>query len=395
MATPTFGYDRSGRGGYRPDLTAAKKPATKSPVEQGKAYEAGMIGLSNAMTAGGAGGEVDPWLDYLGQKSRIYGDYSYLTGGPNWALINQLNQQKKEKTKLYKTNRGDVENMYGQLSQDVESDTAAVQKSFETGISNSEASANQMVSGLSSEVANQEARRAKAAAELGISNESALTDFESTGRLNDAMGTVLSQNQNWQGLLNSQKGTALTQGNAMKTGVGNEKVQMVTAMKETYDNAMGNLNAAITNEKSRQAVRKLTDEGKLLMGISTQKIKKTLMDQAGLSSGQANKYVKAQNELADFYDMAPNAKYGSPSTFDGTDPETGKKIYSNDKNGWFAMMDDQYKLGVERSKSMGGGGMDSFVRRYGDNTNQIPGDVVPNYGGFYGYNSGGSNMSMG
>jgi hypothetical protein len=338
-------------------------------------------------TAAATPGAIDPWTDYLGQKSRIYSDYSYLTGGPNWGLIRQLNQQKKDKTKLYKTNRADVENMYGQLSADVESDTAAVGQSFDTGIQNSANSANQMVSGLSAEMGNQDARRAKAAAELGVSNENVLTDYQSTDRLNEAMGSILGQNQNWQGLLNSQKGTAMTQGNTMKTAVGNEETQMVTAMKQTYDSAISNLNGAITNEKSRQAVRKLTDEGKLLMGISTAKIKKTLMDQAGLSSGQANKYVKAQQELTDFYDITPDAKYGSPSTFNGKDPNTGKQIYSQDANGWHSMMTDQYKLGVENFKLEGGRGLDSFVMKYGQNTGLTPGAVVPDYGGFYGKTS--------
>jgi hypothetical protein len=128
------------------------------------------------------------------------------------------------------------------------------------------------------------------------------------------------------------------------------------------------------------------------MGISTAKIKKTLMDQAGLSSGQANKYVKAQQELTDFYDITPDAKYGSPSTFNGKDPNSGKVIYSSDANGWHSMMTDQYKLGVEKSKSMGGGGLDSFVLKYGQNTGLTPGAVVPSYGGFYGNTSPGNNM---
>ena len=46
--------------------------------------------------------------------------FTYLTGGPNQALIKQLTDLSKKKLDLYKSNSADAENMYGQLTTKVE-----------------------------------------------------------------------------------------------------------------------------------------------------------------------------------------------------------------------------------------------------------------------------------
>lgn len=315
---------------------------------------------------------------FAGAKSGIYGQYSYLTGGPNWALINQLRQQKKETVGRYKANRADVENMYGQLSADVEADTQAIGKSFDTGITESANRAQGVVGGLSGELAAQQERRNRAANELGVGQETILSDFGSTNRLNEAMGTVLGQNQNWQGLLQSQKGVALQQGANVKAGVGNTQNMITTDMKKESDRIVGGLNNAIRSEKSRQAVRKLTEEGVMLMGMEKSKLKGILTNAYGLSSTESNKLIKAQEQTNGYFNKYPSAKYGSPDTFNGQG--ANGKTYSPGEAGWNSMMRDMYGQYISDKKNADKDvKLDAFLDLYAQQTGISPSNILPSY----------------
>ena len=370
----------------------------------------GRIGAGNATKIAGskldqayrdAAANVTPsetaFNDYLSAKRDTYGQYSYLTGGPNMGLINQLNQQKKDKAKLYKTNRADVENMYGQLTADVEADNAALQQSYDTGIEQAGQRTQMAVTGLSGELAAQNARRTQGAKELGLENELALSDYQSTGALNEAMGTLLGQNQNWQGLLTSQKQTAMQQGQNMETGVGNTRNQITAGMKQNLDFANENINNAIRNEKSRVAVRKLTDEGKLLMGVQTSKLKKILESEAGLSKPEINKFIDNRRQVDQYINQSLYSNvYKSPATFDGKAP--GEKVarYSKGSEGYHAMMTDLYMKAVQDSQGKTGSPMPQLLLRYGQITGLTPGMVTGNYTNAvpgYGNTTPGNNMS--
>jgi len=322
---------------------------------------------------------LDPLDAYAQAKANIYGEYSYLTGGPNWALINQLTQQRKDAQKRYQTNRADVENMYGQLTTDVKADTEALGKSYEAGMQQSSSMAEANVAGLSSELAAQQERRNRAAAELGISKEALLTDYGSTGRLNEAMGTVLGQNQNWQGLLTSQKNLATERGANMATAVGNTQNQTTTAMKQEYDRVATNLNNAIRSEKSRQAVRKLTEEGSMLLGIQKTRLKNTLMEQFDLTKPGANKLIDAQRQANEYFDKYPSVRYQSPTIFDGVDKETGK-TYSPGEGGWNAMMQEKllnyYSNAANADPNQP---LDPYLELYAKQIGWSKSSVVPSY----------------
>lgn len=329
--------------------------------------------------------------DYLAAKNDTYGKYSYLSGGPNMALINQLTQQKKDKAKLYKKNRADVENMYGQLTSDVEVDNAALQQSYDTGIQQTGERAQGLVSGLSAELAAQNDRRAQSAKELGLENEMALGDYQSTGALNDAMGTLLGQSQNWQGLLSSQKQTAMQQGQNVETGVGNTRNQITTGMKQTLDAVNDNINNAIRSERSRVAVRKLTDEGKLLMGIQTEKLKGILKNEAGLSKPEVNKFIKQREEVSGYLNSMPSKIYQSPATFNGKG--VNGKTYSPGEVGYHAQMRDAYMAAVRASDNLQGQPMDQYVAEWARVTGFTPGMITGDFTNQYGApNSLGNNM---
>lgn len=344
-------------------------------------------GMSNTLNnaaaqPSAAAPEIDPLDLYAQTNANINAQYSYLTGGPNWGLINSLIKQRKEAQQRYKTNRADVENMYGQLTTDVQADTTALGQSYDTAVTQSNQRAGASVTGLSNELAAQEQRRNAVAQSLGIGKEAALTDFGSTGRINEAMGTILGQSQNWQGFLESQKGTALQQGANMATGVENTKNQTTTAMKQEYDRVAGQYNAAIANEKSKQAVRKLTAEGSMLMSLNNQRLKKALTTQFGLDSASANGIVKKRESIYDAYDsFGKDASFQSPSSFNGVAPGATKAEYSKGKEGWYAMMMDQYTNYVVKSKNADAESinMPSYLLDWAKSVGVSPGDVVPSY----------------
>lgn len=392
MPTGNTGYDRTG-------WSAAGFSSTKKPAENATSTsdstgtvvsDALRTPLGIAATASGVTGrpnqanpEMDPLDAFAQAKSNIYGQYSYLTGGPNMALIRQLTQQKKDARNRYKTNRADVENMYGQLTSDVEADTTALGESFDKGISESAQRAQGVVSGLSGELAAQQERRNRAANELGVGKEAILGDYGSTTALNQAMGTILGQNQNWQGFLQSQKGAALQQGSEMGVAIGNTKNQVATAMKQEYDRVAGGLDNAIGNERAKQAVRKLTEEGSMLLGISKTRLKNTLEKQYGLDKSSSNKLIKAQEEAIGYFNANPSVKWKSPETFNGVDPVSGKKEYSSGPAGWDAMMranlvDYYTKLKNLDDTSI----MDPYLMLYAKQVGFNPSDVI----------AGGSNL---
>jgi hypothetical protein len=200
------------------------------------------------------------------------------------------------------------------------------------------------------------------------------------------MGTVLGQNQNWQGLLQSQKGTALQQGADMGTAVGNTKNQAASAMKVEFDRIAGNLNNAIGTERSKQAVRKLTEEGSMLLGISKTRLKNSLEQQFDLGKTETNKVIKAQQEAIGYFNANPSTKWQSPETFNGTAPD-GKK-YSSGPTGWNAMMRAGLVEYYTKLKNLDQGedmqeGMDPYLMDYARVNGFSPSDVI----------AGGSNLA--
>jgi hypothetical protein len=147
-------------------------------------------------------------------------------------------------------------------------------------------------------------------------------------------------------------------------------------MKQEYDRIAGGLDNAIRSEKSRQAVRKLTEEGSMLLGMEKSKLKSTLMTQYGLNKTETNKLVKAQQDTLDFFNANPSNKWKSPQTFDGTAPDGTK--YSTGAQGWDAMMRDNlvdYYTKLKNNDTTAK--MDSYLMLYAKQSGYNPSDVVP------------------
>lgn len=257
--------------------------------------------------------QPDPAADLIGKYNEVANDpnYSYVTGGPNQQLISQLNQLKERKLSQYKNNRADAETIYGELSTDVQTDTAALQKDYGTAITDTANRGLAAKTELSNEATAQQGRRDKAAKELGIEREMALTDFGSTTALNDAMSRVLQSSDSWQSLLTSQKLGAQERGSALGTAVGATKNKTVLGMKQAYDAAKEQINQQLTAEKSKTSTRKLNEIGQMLQkGLLGQ-----LKDYT-FGSETKNPIIEKENQNFDYFTQNPGL-LGNPTKYSG------------------------------------------------------------------------------
>ena len=197
--------------------------------------------------------------DYMNQWNDLMDQYGTTTGGPSAAVLRSLNQGIQRKNQQYKQNSSSVENMYGQLTQESDSAKESLLGAYEQAVGATGQRASGLQQVLSQEGAAQEARRASLAAELGISPESALTQYGSRDRLNEAMGNILGQGQSWQGLLESQKLSAAQQADRMRTAIGNTKSATKLSLSEAYQNALNNYQSQIAQEKSKVGTRTLNN----------------------------------------------------------------------------------------------------------------------------------------
>ena len=239
--------------------------------------------------------------------------FTYLTGGPNQALIKQLTDLSKKKLDLYKSNRADAENMYGQLTSKVEGFGTAIGQGYDSAISSTAQQGQASQQALSQELANQSGRRSDAFKELGIEREGALTDFRSDTALNEAMGNILASSGSWQGLLQSQKQGAGERNKNLVTAVGNTLNETVLGMKQQYDAVKEAYDSQIASEKSKTATRKLNELGKMFSKGALDQLKNYTFGSTGAgAAGQTS----IEKKLAG-WNAVPSAKYGSPGTYAG------------------------------------------------------------------------------
>ena len=270
---------------------------------------------------------ADGSLSYDDALASIYDKYGSWTGGPNAAVLRSLNQGIQQKNQQYKQNSASVENMYGELTQESEAAKKSILGSYEQAIGATGQRASALQNVLSQEGAAQEARRAGLAAQLGISQENALTQYSSQERLNEAMGNILGQGQSWQGLLESQKLSAQQQADRMKTAIGNTKSATKLSLTEAYQNAINNYKGQIAQEKSKTATRTLDPLGQIQADVLLSKYKNELTggtpakweqeesDRLGRFSTVVGRPVKSRNDPA-YQDMLTLAleTYKNPGT---------------------------------------------------------------------------------
>lgn len=217
----------------------------------------------------------------------LYADYQNLlsrpeawetVGGPNAALIQNLRAQRGDLQSRYETNKANASNLYGTLSMDDVSEStglmaeiqqmnADLDAAFEAKMTRSEERAGARQAALQSTLDEQQAKRERAAASLGIAKESALTDYSADAGLTKGMADVAGRATDYEQYLTDRQLAAAAGGNRMLTATGNTKIQMLSALQQVFDTQAAEIDAAINLERSKSPTRQLSDVGKALSEI--------------------------------------------------------------------------------------------------------------------------------
>lgn len=226
----------------------------------------------------------------------LYADYQNLlsrpeawetVGGPNAALIQNLRSQRSDLQSRYETNKANASNLYGTLSMDDVSEStglmaeiqqmnADLDAAFEAKMTRSEERAGARQAALQSTLDEQQAKRERAAASLGIAKESALTDYSADAGLTKGMADVAGRATDYEQYLTDRQLAAAAGGNRMLTATGNTKIQMLSALQQVFDTQAAEIDAAINLERSKSPTRQLSDVGKALSEIGLESYRSAL-----------------------------------------------------------------------------------------------------------------------
>ena len=216
----------------------------------------------------GAPAEQGPTMDPLDLLNMDYNNLLsrpeawQTVGGPNQGIISALAAQREQLQQNYATNKADANNLYGILSSDIEEYGAGLQTRYGKSQESMSAAETARTDALVAEQAAQEARRAAAAAELGLSAESLQAAPDQT--INEIMATNAGAASNWANLLEANKLQADASTGRQLTGATATKNQQLIAMKNFLDQQQAAVDQQIMMERSKSPTRQLTEIGKVL-----------------------------------------------------------------------------------------------------------------------------------
>ena len=192
-------------------------------------------------------------------------DQMYTTsGGPNAALIAQYNAQKKQLQENYSQNKADANNLYGQLSSDIETYGAGLQERYTTDIDAMAATQAERQQGLADLQSQRDADRARVAASLGIGAEDVQTPQSSA--LQEIAGLSSAAASNWESLFNANKLLADASTGRQVAGAKATQADQLMAMKRFLDAQSQAIDSQIAMERMKPVTRELTDVGRELRG---------------------------------------------------------------------------------------------------------------------------------
>jgi hypothetical protein len=188
-------------------------------------------------------------------------DQMYRTvGGPNAALIAQYNAQKEQLQENYSQNKADANNLYGQLSSDIETYGAGLQERYTTDIEGMATAEAERQQGLEDLQSQRDADRARVAASLGIGVEDAQTPQSSA--LQEIAGLSSAAASNWENLFKANKLLADASTGRQVAGAGATKANQLMAMKRFLDAQNQAIDSQIAMERMKTPTQELTDFGK-------------------------------------------------------------------------------------------------------------------------------------
>lgn len=183
-------------------------------------------------------------------------------GGPNQAILSGLRVQREQLQKNYATNKANANNLYGILSSDIEEYGAGLQTRYGESQESMSAAETARTDALVAEQAAQEAKRAAAAAELGLSAESLQMAPDQT--INELMATNAGAASNWANFFEANRLREDASTGRQLAGATATKNQQLIAMKNFLDQQQAAVDQQIAMERSKSPTRQLTEIGKVL-----------------------------------------------------------------------------------------------------------------------------------
>jgi hypothetical protein len=183
-------------------------------------------------------------------------------GGPNQGMISALNAQRQQLQRNYATNKADANNLYGILSSDIEEYGTGLQERYGQSAEQMSAAETARVDAISAERAAQDARRAAAAAELGLSMESLQMAPDTT--TNELLAANAGAASNWANLFEANRLREDASTGRQLAGATATKNQQLIAMKNFLDQQQSMIDQQIASERAQSPTRQLTAIGKAL-----------------------------------------------------------------------------------------------------------------------------------
>lgn len=190
-------------------------------------------------------------------------DQMYRTvGGPNQAMIAQYQAQKDQLQKNYSQNKADANNLYGELSSDIETYGAGLQQRYQTNIDEmgaAQTARQEEIAGLQSQ---RDADRARVAASLGIGAEDVQTPQSTALQEIGAVSSAAASN--WENLFRANKLLADASTGRQIAGAEGTKANQLMAMKRYLDAQNAAIDSQIAMERMKTPTQELTEFGKYI-----------------------------------------------------------------------------------------------------------------------------------
>jgi|TARA_R110000744_G_scaffold363039_1_gene471213 hypothetical protein len=264
-----YGSAAPGYGGKsaQPASPKAALDAAVNTINSGSALPAHLVGQNAANVQG----LKRQYSADAANASALQGlnDAMYtMTGGPNAALIAQMNAQKAQYAANYSQNKADVNNLYGTLTEDITEYGGNLQTRYGTTMGEMDTAQSQYQQNITDTRAGQQDNRAAAAAELGLSAES-LQAAPSTA-MDEIAATSGAAAENWKNLFSANQLFEQSSTDRQVTGANNTKSNQLLGMKRYLDSQNMALDAQIAAEKGKTATQELTDVGRTLRGAQVE-----------------------------------------------------------------------------------------------------------------------------
>lgn len=264
---------------YSPGSSVYQPPSPSMAAAMPGGVKEALAAAVNSINSGSALPSHLQELNRMGQgvKDRNAADADYnsalqglndsmytMTGGPNAALIAQMNAQKAQYAANYSQNKADVNNLYGTLTEDITEYGGNLQARYGTTMGEMDTAQSQYQQNITDTRAGQQDNRAAAAAELGLSAES-LQAAPSTA-MDEIAATSGAAAENWKNLFSANQLFEQSSTDRQVTGANNTKSNQLLGMKRYLDSQNMALDAQIAAEKGKTATQELTDVGRALRG---------------------------------------------------------------------------------------------------------------------------------